>query len=668
MLTTGGSVRAWQRILALLLGLLASGAVAWLFHAQAPSHYQATARVLIVLPEDSGYYQTNPFLNLPSGLAVLASVIAETIQVEVSSEELGADEATKFEVGLAPREPTITVSIEGADPGVVERTRDRLVDIVTDELLHVQLAAGTPTRQLARAHVFQHDDPPHGIGGNPARATIGILATGALLSTILVSWGGRRRAPARYAGGEDSGDGQETTREVLPAQLFVVLYILLLFGIPTRLIVGPIGAPGSPANLLAMVLLLWWVCWLVSGRLARGRSDPLRVAVALFLAASLAAYASGHHQGWYQPANIRPLVGAVRQWRVASVPEMTDLLGSAADRGLLALAGWVGIVVFTSAGLRTWSALRQVVHWLVGAAAVVAALGVVQYVTGTNIASYIRVPGLTAQSEFGETVARQGLGRVVSTSTHPIELAVIMGAALPLALHVAFTSRRLLAWVPTILIGVAALLTISRSGVVVAGVAMVILFLRWPMRRRLFVILALPAAIVVGRMLFPGLLGTIRALFTNLEADPSVAARTEDFGFVAQLFMEQPLFGRGLFTFVPFVYRTLDNQLLVLLIEVGIIGTLALLGLFLLAWLQAFGTHLRAHTQEQRHMGLAIAAALAAVVTSFVTFDTLGFKQAAGLTFLLVGLANATWRLGTGECHGGAVQPEATIPRGTRGA
>lgn len=436
-----------------------------------------------------------------------------------------------------------------------------------------------------------------------------------------------------------------------PAWAFVALYAVLLLCIPTRLVVGPIGAPGAPANLLAMAGLLWWVCALVGGQLSRFNLTPLRVSLGIFVAMVLASYAAGNFQGWYQPADIRPEFGA-RLWRVADVPEMTDVATSAADRGLLAMAGWVGIAILTAEGLRSWHDLNRVMAWIVGAGSVVAVLGMVQYFTGINVAAYIQIPGLSAQSDFGEALSRSDLNRVVSTSTHPIELGVVMASLLPLAIHVGLRTKTLVGWLPTLIIGVATLMTVSRSGIVVAAVALLILVIGWPMRLRVVALLTVPVLGLVGPLVLPGLLGTIRSLFTNLEDDPSIMGRTDDYGLVARLFLEQPLFGRGLFTWVPMVYRTIDNQALVLLLEIGALGLLAFLLVVGVAMVKGIAVRVRAGDGEVGNAGLSVTASLAGLLTSYLTFDALGFRQVAGLTFLMVGLAGAVLALSKDTLEG----------------
>lgn len=430
----------------------------------------------------------------------------------------------------------------------------------------------------------------------------------------------------------------------LPAWVFVAAYAVLLLCVPTRLIVGPIGAPGTPANLLAIAGLLWWSCSMVGGLgTVRGPTLP-RLAFGLLAATVLLSYAMGNLRGWSQPADIHQR--SDRLWEEANVAQVTDIISSAADRGLLAFAGWAGVYLLASEGMRSWAQLERLVDWIVRAAAVVAALAVLQYFTGMNVAAYLRIPGLVGITDFGNALSRSELNRVVVTSAHPIELGVVMAALLPLALHRALREPRApWPWLPVALTGVAALMSVSRSAIVVAGVAFVVLFVGWPMKRRLVaVVLSVPLALAL-RAALPGLLGTIRSLFTGLEGDPSVTGRTDDYPLVFRLIEQRPLHGQGLFTFVPMVYRTVDNQILVLLLEVGVVGTAAFVLLFLVSQLSAWAPRLRRLDAQKQHLGLTISASLAGIVTSFLTFDALSFRQAAGLTFLLLGMAGAVYHL-----------------------
>ncbi|NLE99130.1 MAG: hypothetical protein GX596_14260 [Propionibacterium sp.] len=428
---------------------------------------------------------------------------------------------------------------------------------------------------------------------------------------------------------------------LVPAWWLSAIYAMMLLCIPTRLIVGPIGAPGTPANLFAIAGLLFWVCAVLGGLTHVRGITPLRFTFGFFVALVLTSYASGHLQGWSQPADIHQR--SDRLWEEADVNQVTETLVSASDRGLLALAGWAGILLLTSEGIRSWAELDRVVTWIVRGGAIVAFMGILQYFTGLNVAGYIRIPGLQGLQHFGEALSRSELNRIVSTSAHPIELGVAMASILPLALHRSLHAKKWITWLPTMLIGTSALMSVSRSAIVVAAVALLVLFLGWPWKWRLFAVVAAPVLAVAGRAVLPGLLGTIRSLFRGLSSDPSIQGRTDDYPLVIRAVQENPLFGQGLFTWVPMVYRTIDNQALMMLIELGVIGTFAFGCLVLTGFLMALSPWRMGGTPEQRHLGLAIAAAILGIVSSYVTFDAFGFRQVAGLTFLYIGLGGAVW-------------------------
>ncbi|HLT62338.1 MAG TPA: hypothetical protein VK020_14160, partial [Microlunatus sp.] len=100
-------------------------------------------------------------------------------------------------------------------------------------------------------------------------------------------------------------------------------------------------------------------------------------------------------------------------------------------------------------------------------------------------------------------------------------------------------------------------------------------------------------------------------------------------------------------------YRILDNQLLMILIELGAVGLVAAVVAIGAALFSAVAAHRRTTDPELRHLSLAIAAAICGVVLSYATFDAWGFPMTAGLSFLLFGLAgcvaNLTRRPGPAE-------------------
>lgn len=432
----------------------------------------------------------------------------------------------------------------------------------------------------------------------------------------------------------------------LPACGFVIAYAVLLLCVPSQLIFRPLGSPGTPANMVGLGALAWWAAATLGGRNPVRRFTPTRIVVLLLTCAVLASYAGAMLQGWYAPPDVRQETDEFWTLVLPTASETTSVMIRAADRGLLSFAAWVGVVLLTAEGLRSWRDVELVVEWLTWLGAFVATLGIVQFFTGIDVAAYLVVPGLSANSELGGVVGRSVLNRVSGTAVHPIEYGVVLGALLPLAVHRTIHRwGRPLALLPVVLIFVGCFLSVSRSAVLVVLLALVVLLLGWPNRWRLRALAILPFAVVGLRLAVPGLVGTLMSLFKNLFNDPSVTGRTNDYDVVFALMGENPLLGRGLFTFVPRYYRILDNQFLVFGIELGIVGLVAAATFLFGTFFIARAAYRRARTARSRNLGLSLSASALGISFSFLTFDALGFPMAAGVTMLLAGLAGATWRL-----------------------
>lgn len=447
----------------------------------------------------------------------------------------------------------------------------------------------------------------------------------------------------------------------VPAVLVVCIYVAMLLCIPSVLIFAPLGSPGTPANMLGMGALVWWVCATLGGQNPIRGLTPIRVAAALIASAVLLAYANGMATGWFAPPSVRH---GIDNWTLLAptVGEISAVLSTAADRGLLAVVGWLGVLLLAAEGMRSWRDIDTVVSWLSWLGAFVAGLGIIQFFTGLDIAGIFVIPGLTPNYDFGEVASRSVLNRVASTAAHPIEFGVVLAALFPLALHrTIFRWGERFAVVPSFLIGLGMFLSVSRGAVVAVICAFVVLLIGWPMQWKLRALAILPFAVVGLRLAVPGLVGTLLSFFVNADQDPSVEGRTQDYGAVGLLWADHPWFGRGLFTFVPQYFRILDNAYLLLLVELGAVG----LGMFVVALLIGYfcarGTHHHAVAHRSRNLGLSISAGLFGLLAAHATFDGLGFPMAAGVTFLLTGLGGATWRLTRLEATPGSAPVEEPV-------
>jgi O-antigen ligase len=405
-------------------------------------------------------------------------------------------------------------------------------------------------------------------------------------------------------------------------------FLVFLFVIPSRLVLGPLGAAGTPAALVGIgIFLLWVVTTMLPA--ARGKlptPQPVRVALFLFAAAIVAAYISGM---------TRIDIGG------------TEV--NASDRYILSLMGWLGASLCAAEAVPSLQRLDVLLRRMVLGATFLASVGIAEFVTGKDIAAYIKVPGLHANTQVVAVISRDEFNRPAGTAIHPIEFGVVLAMCFPLALHYAFRGgpeKSRLRWISVIVIGIALPMSVSRSAVVGLIVAAIVLVPTWPRQRKIQAAVMVPVFAIAMRIAVPGLLGTIRNLFTSFSTDTSTTSRTGAFSAAGPFLRRAPLFGRGPGTFDPQTYRFTDDQYLLSTIETGIIGLLALILLFVIAFFTARGARrLLAAESEYRDLAQSLAASIAVAAVSWGTFDAFSFPMATGVMFVLVGCCGALRKL-----------------------
>lgn len=408
------------------------------------------------------------------------------------------------------------------------------------------------------------------------------------------------------------------------AATLVMVYVVVLYAIPSRLVIEPLGSAGAPSMVLGLVGFVVWALYRMSRPIAAVRIDetrPVRKALVFFVICCCISFIF---------AMTRPI----------DADEV-----SPAVVALLSVLSWSGMLLLANDEIASLSRLNTVARGLAWAGGLLGLLGLIQFMTGDILIDRISIPGLRAV-DF-EVFQRDGFTRPSATATHPIEFGVIIAMMLPFALHLAFhgTSRhRLIRWLPALVLGVSMALTFSRSAYVSFGVALVILLVGWPARRRLNVGGVLVALCAVLFAAVPHLFGTITALFRNVGNDPSIASRTDSYDLAFEFIFQSPLFGRGLGTFLP-KYRIFDNQYLGLLVGVGLVGTFAMVVLFAAGMRVSLQGARSGPDPANRDLGLTIAASVAAGTTSLATFDAFAFPMTMGTLFLVMGLGGALYRL-----------------------
>jgi hypothetical protein len=412
------------------------------------------------------------------------------------------------------------------------------------------------------------------------------------------------------------GPGDPPDDAAAGGTLFARAYIVLLICIPSVWVVGPLGAVGALAGLLGLGL---FAAWLLSRSVSKGSRPvtPVHWLLLLFTAGFAAAVCA---------AAGRPLL-----------PEEY----SAVLRALITLAGWLGVALFVADTLRTRVRFLSLTGFLVGMGTLLAAIGYVQFATGINVVEHLHVPGLTLHDADIGVFDRNGFHRVNATAIHALEYATVLSMLLPLAVSQAVRRRTAWSVIQSLLIAGALPLTVSRSGTLglAIGVGFTLVVVG---RRERWVILALiPVALGAVVVAVPGLLGSIRGLFVSAGTDTSITARTDDYPAVAAFFHSAPWLGRGPFTFLPSIYRTLDNQYLGSLVEGGLVGLLTMVALLLGTVVVALRLARRLPPGPDRVLALAMTASLATAMVLFASFDAYSFPMCMGTVFLLIGLVGA---------------------------
>jgi len=402
----------------------------------------------------------------------------------------------------------------------------------------------------------------------------------------------------------------------------LAVFVALLLLVPAALTLAAGGGLATPATLCGLVAAMLWFAGRMSGA---SSTEPVSLGVRLALlgfgTVVLVSYA-----------------GAVLEARV-------PVEARGADRGVVVMVALVGVALLASEAIPSRERLEFVLRVAVVAAAIAAVVAILQFAFRLDVTKDVAIPGFTRHDTGYEAITRRAhFNRVAGTALHPIELSAALVMLLPIALHFVYVTRRWFWTLAALLIAAAVPLSISRTGGVALVTVAIMLFPAWPseFRRRVTAGVLILATMV--SLAAPGLLSTIWSLFAKAGSDNSVTAREEDWATFGRFFAHRPIFGRGFGTFIPPRFPVFDNQYLLSLVELGVVGTFALVVVFVVGFRTARAARRAARDPGDRDLAQALAASIAVALVACATFDLLSFPLARGVAFLLIGCTGALLR------------------------
>jgi O-antigen ligase len=411
---------------------------------------------------------------------------------------------------------------------------------------------------------------------------------------------------------------------VLDSVLLLIIMLCLLDMMPAALIVPGMTDLGRPALIIGVLMFCWWILVRLNPRLTVIGPQPMRWACLAYWVSMLLSYAIGYMRG------------------------LSAIEVNGANRALFYAAGFTGVILMVADGVPNWERFNLLLRVYVYCGGFMAIVGIMQLILKVDVTQYLKLPGLQVHGLESDFSPRGAGLRVASTAFHYIEFSCVAATTLPYAIHYAMYSqtkkqrRRFL--VLAMLIGAAVPISISRTGMLAVGAIVLVMVPTWNWRQRynfLGMAIALAGVLMVVK---PGLLGTVRDLFTNANQDTSVTARTERYGLVGHYFAQTPWFGRGTGTWIPPQYQILDNYWLTFVLDNGLVGVAMLGALHITAITLAVIARRRITDPVDRHLCSVLISSQIVALLVAATFDSLSFTTYATTLAVTVGACGTVWR------------------------
>lgn len=385
----------------------------------------------------------------------------------------------------------------------------------------------------------------------------------------------------------------------------------------------------------------------------KSNGSPERIIAVLFFGLVLLGFLSARRTALtrtVRPGVVIILVYFMLQlaiWGVGLTHVDSALAESGKTDAILNPIATVGVALYIITRVRTSRERNIVLGCLATGLTFACLVGLLQWLTNIDLRFFFQPPGFVVNYEYLQLETRRGARRIMGTSAHAVEFSVLAAATVPLTIYLARNAaKRQVRWAAGVACGLALVsmpATVSRTGVIALGAALLVYMWNFKARDVAIAIVGGAAAAFVYVASFPPIANALWQTIVNSEQDPSILTRIEDYAKVGDTFRDNPVFGVGLGGTPPTEYGFLDNEWLQAIVQGGSVGVTAMI---VLAGGGIFGVAaaLRAATTpREREQAYMLGAMFAAILTSSFTFDLLSFRQAAVLLFITFGLLWSTF-------------------------
>jgi polysaccharide biosynthesis protein PslJ len=470
----------------------------------------------------------------------------------------------------------------------------------------------------------------------------------------------RRRALLGVAGAAVVAAGAAVTDFYSTTTLFALVGLLVIVAWQRYLLAWP-----TLVGYVVVVLLFIPIRRFTLGGGMPVALEPYRVLVAIVIAAWLLAVLVDPKIPWRKTGFERPIIAFSVVALISIALNLGWITGTGITSAVLKqvsiLASFILTAFFVASAIRTRRQLDSIVVLLVAGGTLIAILTLIEWKTSRNLFNRLDTFIPILRIDPGAVLAndiRGGRVRAYASAEHPIALGALLVLILPLAVYLYRRKGKLIWMLAAALLVFGALATGSRTAAGMLAALLVAFF--WMKRAETLRLLPMLIPLCIAcQIVMPGTLGTFKAII--FPAGGSVIAeqqggqgagegRIADLGPSLEQWSRTPFFGQGFGSRLtslsdPLVNaRILDNQWLASLLEVGALGVLALLWLYVRS-VRMLARRAKRDATPYGWLLASLGAALTAYAVGMLTYDAFSFIQVTFVSFILLGLAAAALRL-----------------------